>query len=235
MNVPRRLVIGSAAVAAFMKASAADAEISCIPFTAERQRDITPDAALQLLKDGNARFMADKSINCDLLAQVHATAGGQAPFAAILGCIDSRVPPELVFDQRIGDVFTARIAGNFVNVDILGSLEYSCKVIGAKLIVVLGHTDCGAIKGAIDQVKLGNLTEMLRNFAPAIAAARIPPGERTSKNKAIVQAVADNNAKLAARMIMTRSPVLRAMVEKKEVLIASAMHDVSTGRITFFA
>ena len=174
-----------------------------------------------------------RPINCDLMKQVRATATGQAPFAAIVGCIDSRVPPELVFDQRLGSIFAARIAGNFVNTDILGSLEFACKLVGARAIVVLGHSDCGAIKGAIDQAKLGNLTEMLSHIEPAVAATKFA-GKRTSKDKKLVQAVADTNAQLAARMILSRSPVLKEMADKKEIVVAAAMHDIETGRVSFF-
>ena len=163
------------------------------------------------------------------------TAGGQAPFAAVVGCIDSRVPPELVFDQRIGDIFCARVAGNFVNIDIIGSLEFATKLTGAKLIVVLGHTDCGAIKGAVDGAKLGNLTAMLQHFTPAIDASKNVPGERNSKNKALVQAVADANVHIAARDLTQKSEVIRALVASKELRIVTAMNDIATGRVTFFA
>jgi carbonic anhydrase len=138
-----------------------------------------------------------------------------------------------VFDQRLGAIFVARVAGNFVNTDIIGSLEYSCRVVGAKVIVVLGHSDCGAIKGAIDQVKLGNLTELLSHIEPAVAATKFA-GKRTSKDKKLVQAVADTNAQLAARMIFSRSPVLKEMADKKEIVVAAAMHDIETGRVSFF-
>lgn len=206
----------------------------CAVFTRERQRDTSPDAALRMLVEGNERFVSGRTINCDLRTQVRETASGQAPFAAIVGCIDSRVPPELVFDQRIGDVFCARIAGNFVNDDILASLEFSTRLSGAKLIVVLGHSECGAIKGAIDGAKLGHLTAMLRNFAPAIKAAKAT-GEANTKNKAWVQAVADANAKLTAAQVTSRSLVLRKLVDEKKLRVVSAMHDVATGRVTFFA
>ena len=152
-----------------------------------RQKAMTPADALKELKDGNARFVAGQPVNCDLRAQIKATAMGQFPIAAVVGCIDSRVPPELVFDQKLGDIFAARIAGNFVNTDIIGSLEFATKVSGAKLIVVVGHTECGAIKGAIDHVKLGNLTAMLENFAPALAATSAVGGERNSSNKKLVR------------------------------------------------
>lgn len=206
----------------------------CAVFTPQRQQRTSPDAALQMLVEGNERFVAGRTVNCDLRAQLRETATGQAPFAAIVGCIDSRVPPEIVFDQRIGDVFCARIAGNFVNDDIIGSLEFATRLSGARLIVVLGHSECGAIKGAIDGAKLGHLTAMLRNFAPAIKAVRAT-GDATSKNKAYVQAVADANAKLTAAQLTSRSEVLRAMVEKRELRIVSAMNDIATGRVTFFA
>jgi len=207
----------------------------CAVVTKSRQAAMTPDEALQALKDGNARFVAGKSVNCDLLAQVRDTSTFQAPIAAIVGCIDSRVPPELVFDQTIGDIFAARVAGNFVNTDIIGSLEFATKLSGAKLIVVLGHSECGAIKGAVDHAKLGNLTATLRNIEPAVRAARDVPGERNSSNKALVQAVADANVRIAARNLIARSQVLRDLVAAKSLRIATAMHDITTGRITFFS
>lgn len=229
----RSLCRGAAALSLFAVAKTAAAD-ECAVFTHERQKSVTPDDAIGLLKEGNDRFVAGKSVNCNLMAQVRATAAGQAPFAAIVGCIDSRVPPELVFDRRIGDIFAARIAGNFVNTDIIGSLEFATRVAGAKAIVVVGHTECGAIKGAVDQAKLGNLTKMLEHFDPAIAASKSVAGERSSKNAALVQAVADTNARLAAKMLVDRSDVLRELVEKKQLVIAAAMHDIGTGKVTFF-
>jgi carbonic anhydrase len=229
----RSLCCGAAALplVAVTETAAAD---QCAVFTRDRQKSVSLDDAVRMLKEGNERFTAGKSINCDLMAQVRATAEGQAPFAAIVGCIDSRVPPELVFDQRIGDIFVARVAGNFVNTDIIGSLEFATKAVGARAIVVLGHTECGAIKGGIDQVRLGNLTKMLENFTPAIRASQSVPGERSSKNKKLVQEVADTHAKLAAKMLVDRSEVLRELVENKQLVIAAAMHDVATGKVTFF-
>jgi carbonic anhydrase len=214
-------------------AGGAQAQDACTVFSPERQKATTPQDALRLLQEGNARFVSGKTVNCDLMKQVRATAHGQAPFAAIVGCIDSRVPPELVFDQQLGAIFAARIAGNFVNTDILGSLEFACKLVGAKAIVVLGHSECGAIKGAIDQARLGNLTEMLSHIEPAVAATKFA-GKRTSKDKKLVQAVADTNAQLATRMILSRSPILKEMADKKEILVAAAMHDIETGRVSFF-
>lgn len=231
----RNFVLSTAAVsvASVMTTTAATAQDACAVFTSARQQSTSPEAALQLLKDGNTRFVAGKTVNCDLLAQVRATSTGQAPFAAIVGCIDSRVPPELVFDQRIGDVFAARIAGNFVNDDIIGSLEFATKVAGAKAIIVLGHTECGAIKGGVDGAKLGLLTKMLENFSPAIEASRAVEGARTSKNKKLVQAVADANAVLAAKKLTDRSDVLRELVQQKQLIIAAAMHDIGTGAVKF--
>jgi carbonic anhydrase len=224
-----------AATALFAAGTAiARAQESCAVFTKNSQSATTPEQALARLKEGNARFVSGRTIHCDLRMQVKETAGGQAPFAAILGCMDSRVPPELVFDQRIGDIFSVRIAGNFVNVDILGSLEYATQVAGAKLIVVLGHTDCGAVKGAVDDVKLGNLTATLASIRPAVLESTYV-GERTSKNKLFVQSVADQNAKDAAAMLTSRSPVIASLVKQNKLKIASGMHDVSTGAISWFS
>jgi carbonic anhydrase len=207
----------------------------CTTFDKTRQAGTTPDMALAMLKEGNVRFANGTSINCDLRTQVMATADGQAPFAAVVGCIDSRVPPELVFDQQIGDIFAARIAGNFVNTDIIGSLEFATKLAGAKLIVVLGHTECGAIKGAVDDAKMGNLTATLANIRPAVAKIKGIEGPHNSNNKKLVQAVADQNARDAAAMLSARSDVLRELVADGKLKIVSAMHDVGTGRITWFS
>ncbi len=163
--ITRRLFCGCVAAGFSFAATAVHAQSQdCAVFTPDRQKSTTPDDAIARLKTGNERFTAGKSVNCDLMAQVKQTASNQSPYAAIVGCIDSRVPPELVFDQRIGDVFCARVAGNIVNTDIIGSLEYSTKVAGAKAIVVLGHNSCGAIKAAVDNVKLGNITALAQEF-----------------------------------------------------------------------
>ena len=213
--------------------SAVSSEQNCKTYDKARQTSVTPDQALQALKDGNARFTDGKMENCDLMAQVRATAAGQAPFAAVVGCIDSRVPPELVFDQQIGDLFVARIAGNFINTDILGSLEFATAVAGAKLIVVLGHTECGAIKGAVDNVQLGNLTSMLANIRLSVLKVKGIEGSQDSKNSKLVQAVADQNVMDAAAMLTARSEVLSQLVREGKLRIASAMHDIATGRITW--
>lgn len=219
-------------VAGLSAAQARAQSPECTVYTREKQAGVTPDGAIDLLKAGNERFVSGRTINCDLLAQVKATAGGQAPFAAIVGCMDSRVPPELVFDQRIGDVFSVRIAGNFVNTDMIGSLEFAARVAGVRAIVVLGHSACGAIRGTIDNVELGNLTATLANIRPAVDATTVA-GERTGANPAFVQAVAETNASMAAGMITAQSPVIREMVDAGELRIAWAMHDLSTGKVTF--
>lgn len=188
---------------------------------------------LQMLKDGNRRFVDGKMLNCNLMEQVKATAAGQAPIAAIVGCIDSRVPPEMVFDQQIGDIFAARIAGNFINDDIIGSLEFATAVASAKVVVVLGHTECGAVKGAIDKAELGLLTKMLQKFQPAIAAHDDESGEKTSKNKGYVRNVTDTNAKMAVSDLTTRSTVLKGLVDDKKLIIVPAIHNVSTGAVAF--
>jgi carbonic anhydrase len=232
----RRSLLGIVSALALLGgARAVLADDDCVVFDAARQSAKTPDQALQRLMDGNARLLAGKTVNCDLLAQIEATAAGQAPFAAIVGCIDSRVPPELVFDQRLGSVFAARIAGNFVNTDIIGSLEFATKVAGAKLVLVLGHSECGAVKGAIDQVELGNLTATLSNIWPAVEATEGIPGERNSKNKAFVQAVAETNARLAAQMLTERSPTMSGLIDAGTLKVVAAMHDIATGRVTLLA
>jgi carbonic anhydrase len=169
----------------------------------------------------------------DYMQQVKATGDGQFPFAAIVGCIDSRASNELFFDQGIGDVFSARVAGNFVNDDMLGSLEFACAAAGAKLIVVVGHTECGAVKGACDDVVLGNLTQTLVNIKPAVAAVSGHETNRSSSNSAFVQAVADKNVELTLERIRERSPILRGMVDNGDIGLAGAMYDVHTGKVTF--
>jgi carbonic anhydrase len=230
----RRMFCGCLPLAAIAagtyRAHAAPSE--CAVFTADMQKSVSPDDAIARLKAGNERFVSGKTVNCDLMLQVKETAKAQAPFAAIVGCIDSRVPPEFVFDQRIGDVFCARVAGNFVNTDIIGSLEFATRLSGARAIVVLGHSSCGAIKGAIDDAQLGNLTATLSNIRPAVELAE-SSGERVSSNKAFEQAVAIENVRLAMAMLTERSAVLDEMVKAGDLRIAGAMHDIATGKVTF--
>lgn len=202
--------------------------------TPEMQAAISPADALRLLEEGNARFLSGEVFNRDLHAQVTQTATGQYPFAAVLSCIDSRIPTEIIFDQGIGDVFNARIAGNFVNEDILGSLEFACRLAGSKLIVVMGHTFCGAVKGACDHAKLGNLTQMLDKIMPAVNAVHTPDGEdRSSKNADFVNRVARKNVELTIDDIKLRSPVLLDLYQRGEINIVGAMYDVKTGRVSF--
>ena len=201
--------------------------------TQETQASLTPATALEMLKAGNERFVAGTPVNRAILDQVAETATGQYPLAAILGCIDSRVPAEVVFDQGIGDIFNTRIAGNFINDDILGSLEFACKVAGSKVIVVLGHTHCGAVKGACDNVELGNLTGMLDKIQPAVASVTDITEDRNSSNKAFVQKVADSNVQLSVAGILERSAVLKEMHDNNEVAIVGAMYDIATGKVTF--
>jgi carbonic anhydrase len=197
------------------------------------QRNMTPERALRALKEGNERFISGKMLQRNLMAQVRETAAGQYPFAVVLGCIDSRVPPELVFDQGIGDIFSPRIAGNFANTDIIGSIEFATKLAGAKLVVVLGHTECGAIKGACDNVRLGNLTQTLSNIAPAVYAVKDIRDDRTPRNKAFVQKVADENVRLTVQALTERSAVLSDLVVGNRLKLVGAMHDVATGRVSF--
>ncbi|OZC04722.1 carbonic anhydrase [Rubricoccus marinus] len=204
-----------------------------VALTAETQAALSPMDVLQALKDGNKRFIDGTPLERDFMKQVRETAGGQYPMAAILGCIDSRVPHEIVFDKGVGDVFSARVAGNFVNTDILGSLEFATAVAGAKVIVVLGHTECGAVKGACDHVELGNLTSTLANISPAVYAINDFEGERSSKNKDFVQAVAHENVEMTVRNMVDRSTVMRNLVQEGKLMVIGAMHDVATGEVMF--
>ena len=201
----------------------------------DTQASITPARAQEMLVEGNRRFLERSPEERDLLEQVRLTSGGQAPFAVILSCIDSRVPAEIVFDQGIGDVFSARIAGNFVNDDLLGSMEFATKVAGAKLVLVLGHTACGAVKGACDGVELGHLTTMLAKIQPAVEAVAEPTdaAQRTSGNAAFVQAVVEKNVDLTVAEIRSRSSLLREQEEAGEIAIVGAVYDVASGRVEF--
>ena len=201
--------------------------------TREAQASITPDTAREMLKQGNQRFVSGQAEKRDFLVQVKQTSGGQFPFAAIVSCLDSRVPPEIVFDQGIGDLFVARVAGNFVNDDILGSLEYAARVAGAKLIVIMGHTECGAVKGACDSAQLGLLTATLANINPAVNSVQGNYEPRSSKNTDFVQAVAEKNVELTMGKLRDRSVVLRGMFDKGEIGMVGAMYDVSTGKVQF--
>jgi carbonic anhydrase len=187
-----------------------------------------------MVKEGNKRFVSGKLKKRDILAQVKQTSKGQFPFAAIVCCFDSRTQPEILFDQGIGDIFVARVAGNFVNDDILGSLEFGTKLAGAKLIVIMGHTDCGAVKGACDAAQLGLLTATLANINPAVHAVRGDYTPRTSKNDKFVQAVSEKNVELTMQKLRDRSVLLREMIDKGEIGLVGAMYDLGTGKVTFY-
>jgi len=196
---------------------------------------MTPAQALDELKAGNARFVAGRPLARNLPADVKTTAPGQYPFAVVLSCLDSRQPIEIVLDQGIGDIFSARVAGNVLNDDILGSMEFACKVSGAKLIAVIGHTNCGAVKGAVDDVQLGNLTGLLAKIKPAMDAVPADVEPRTSKNSEYVDQVARANVRLVMEEIHDRSPILREMLDKGEIGLVGGMYDLSTGEVHFFA
>ena len=204
--------------------------------TRETQATMTPQKSLDYLKEGNFRFQNNLKANRNLLEQVNDTSEGQFPFATILSCIDSRVSAELVFDQGLGDIFSVRIAGNFINTDILGSMEFACKLAGTKLIVVLGHTACGAVKGACDDAKLVNLTSMLSKIKPAVEAVAEPKDAslRNSSNPEFVDNVASKNVLLAIDNIMKDSPVLAEMANNGDIKIVGAMYDINTGAVDFY-
>ena len=200
----------------------------------ELQASITPRKALEILKEGNNRFINNLKAHRNLLEQVNETRDGQWPFATILSCIDSRTSAELIFDQGLGDVFSVRIAGNIVNTDILGSMEFACKVAGSKLIVVLGHTKCGAVKGACDHVEMGNLTELLSKIQPAVYQEKTTSENRNSGNSTFVENVAEINVKRNVKNIIERSFVLEQMIENGEIGIVGAMHNIETGEVLFY-
>ncbi|CAM3443703.1 carbonic anhydrase family protein [Zobellia roscoffensis] len=204
--------------------------------TKETQATMTPEKALVFLKEGNQRFQQNLKANRNLLEQVNDTSEGQWPFATILSCIDSRVSAELVFDQGLGDIFSIRIAGNFSNEDILGSMEFACKLAGTKLVVVLGHTSCGAIKGACDHARLGNLTTLINKIEPAVEAVSEPADEsqRNSKNLEFVDKVSEKNVLLTIENIRQQSPVLAEMEDNEEIKIVGAMYDISNGEVVFY-
>jgi carbonic anhydrase len=202
--------------------------------TKEMQTAITPIMALDLLKEGNKRFVNNLKVNRNFLQQANETSDGQHPFAVILSCIDSRTSAELIFDQGLGDVFSVRIAGNIVNEDILGSMEFGCKVAGSKIIVVLGHTKCGAIKGACDHVEMGNLTALLSKISPAVDSETQTKENRNANNSVFVENVATINVKQTVQAIMERSPILSEMINSGQIGIIGGMHDISTGEVQFY-
>lgn len=204
--------------------------------TLETQASITPVKALEFLKEGNQRFVNNLKANRNLLQQANETREGQWPFAVILSCIDSRTSAELIFDQGLGDIFSIRIAGNVVNTDIMGSLEFACKVAGSKLVVVLGHTGCGAVKGACDHIEMGNLTELLSKIQPSVyqETDTVDPDQRNSKNSAFVENVTSINVKNSVKSIVNRSYILEQMIEKGEIAIVGGVHHLDSGLVEFF-
>jgi carbonic anhydrase len=200
----------------------------------EIQDNTSPANALQILREGNRRFVQNLKVNRNLLQQVNDTRDGQWPFAVVLSCIDSRTSAELIFDQGLGDVFSVRIAGNIINDDILGSMEFACKVAGSKFIVVLGHSKCGAIKGACDNVQIGNLTGLLDKVKPAIEAETTTKSNRNSGNSEFVENVAKLNVLKSVEQILEQSEILRGLVESGQIGIGAAMYDVTTGVVEFY-
>lgn len=204
--------------------------------TQETQANTTPRKALEILREGNRRFMRNHKVERDLLGQAQETYEGQYPFATILSCIDSRTSAEIIFDQGLGDIFSIRIAGNVVNTDVLGSMEFGCAIAGSKLIVVLGHTRCGAVKGACDHVEFGNLTELLSKLQPAVYEERsvTDPSERNGSNKAFVDEVTRLHVFRGVKAVVERSFVLEQLVERGEIGIIGAVHHLGSGEVEFF-
>ena len=205
--------------------------------TKDTQALMTPQTSLTALIEGNERFLNGNQVSRNLNAQVEETSTGQYPFATVLHCIDSRVSAEHIFDQGIGDLFSIRIAGNFVNEDILGSMEFACKLAGTKVLVVLGHTACGAVKGACDHARMGNLTSLINKLEPAVEAVSSPAdeSERTSANINFVNAVAAKNVEMTMEDIRTKSPILKEMEDNGEIKIVGGMYDIATGKVSFYA
>lgn len=202
----------------------------------ETQATITPTRALEFLKEGNARFVNNLSLSRNLLQQANETREGQWPFATILSCIDSRTSAELIFDQGLGDIFSIRIAGNIVNADILGSMEFACSVAGSRLLVVLGHSSCGAVKGACDHVEMGNLTDLLAKIQPAVYAERTvaDPAQRNARNREFVESVARINVMRSVKAVVERSFILEQLVEDQKIGVVGAMHSLDTGHVEFY-
>lgn len=202
--------------------------------TKETQKDLNPDEALEILKQGNERFVNNLKANRNLLQQVNETSTGQYPFATILSCIDSRTSAELIFDQGLGDIFSIRIAGNILNEDILGSMEFATKLIGTKIIVVLGHTKCGAIVGACNHMEMGNLTTLLNKIQPAIFAEKEVKENRTGSNEKFVKNVTNINVHLTLERIRRESPIIAELEQDHKIRLVGGMYDVESGKVVFF-
>ena len=232
----RRAFCKTAGIAAAV--GLAGASVGSVPayadLTKEQRDKLTPAEIIAQMKAGNERFRSGKPQHRDLVREAKATAKGQYPAAIVFGCVDSRVPAEVVLDYGIGDIFSGRVAGNIADEDIMGSMEFACKAAGAKVVLVMGHTACGAIKGAIDDVKLGNLTALLAKIRPAVEATQYS-GERTAKNYAFVDAVARKNVELTIAKIRDQSPVLRELESSGSIKIAGSMYNLETGTVEFLA
>ena len=225
------LLSGAVLAAAFLPGCASNQSVLDRPTTKAQQQELTPDAALKRLEEGNARFRSGKVLHRDVPDDVRSSAAGQYPFAVVLSCMDSRTGPETIFDQGIGDIFGPRIAGNYVQADLLGCLEFATKVSGARLVMVLGHTSCGAIKGACDDVQLGNLTTVIQAIRPSVAAVPGFEGHRDSHNPAFVLAVTEANVRRTVADIRAGSPIIRELEQSGQIRVVGAMYDLDTGEV----
>jgi carbonic anhydrase len=226
-------LLGSLAIPLAANAQQTPSTQRGVTLTKEWQETLTPEQIIHLAKLGNQRFISGQPVERDYQRDVKATKKGQYPAAIVLSCIDSRAPAEIIFDAGIGNIFNARIAGNIIDNDLAGSAEFACKVSGSKLMLVMGHTSCGAIKGAIDNVQLGNLTGLLQKIRPAVDAMKDFPGEHSSKNLAYVDAVATKNVQLTVENVRKISPILAKMEQDKQIMIVGAMYNVSNGKVDF--
>ncbi|MBE7527929.1 MAG: carbonic anhydrase [Burkholderiales bacterium] len=202
--------------------------------TKEMLAHLSPEQAIQLLKDGNQRFVSNLKLNRNLLQQVNETSEGQFPFALVLSCIDSRTSAELIFDQGLGDIFSCRIAGNILNEDILGSMEFACRIAGSKVIMILGHTKCGAVKGACHGIKLGNLTALLDKLQPVMDAELSGKAISDTPDPEFMENIARLNVRYVMEEIPKRSPVITEMLDNREIALEGGMYDVDTGMVTFY-
>lgn len=228
------ILISSLGIANLSIAASTESLLLGKTLTQEKQQQLTPKQALQRLKDGNKRFLTNQLIERDYLKQAKQSSYGQFPFAVILNCMDSRSVPELIFNQGLADLFTLRVAGNVLNNDILGSMEFATKIVGARLIVVLGHTGCGAVSGACNNVKLGHLTDFITKIIPSVKPAMEETGIKNCDDPKLIDVIAQKNAAQVVNQIFQRSEILKEMISSKQVGIVSAIHDIRTGEIYFF-
>ncbi|QLZ69952.1 carbonic anhydrase [Legionella sp. PC1000] len=218
----------------FASSSTAEMPILGKTLTQAKQQKLTPKQALQRLKEGNQRFLTNTQMSRDYLAQAHQSSYGQYPFAVVLNCMDSRSVPEFIFDQGLADLFTLRVAGNVLNDDILGSMEYATKVTGARLIVILAHTSCGAVAGACDGVQLGHLTDVLDKIKPVVQTSMQEQGTKNCTDHKLIDAIAKANALRVVKEIQERSPILKDLISKQQIGVVAGVHDIKTGKVQFF-